>query len=262
MALTKVTQHSLGNSAVTTAKLGTAPFGFANSSANVVFMAANGSVGIGTNTPSYKVHAQSTSVDVAYAFTDTATSTSAVGYNGSGSTNGVGAPAGTMYMSSYNSVPIVFGNGNTERMRIDASGRVTTPYQPAVVAAVTSNKTIGSGTPLQFDSIVLNRNSAITVSATNSRFAAPIAGYYVVSFSFFCSGTNDSAVDLRVNGSNFYRIGHNIGGLTGTASNLGGSAVVIFNLSAGDYIDIAGSGTKTILGASPVHSVFSMYLLG
>ena len=56
MALTKVTQHSLGNSAVTTAKLGTAPFGFANSSANVVYMAANGNVGIGTSTPSSKLH--------------------------------------------------------------------------------------------------------------------------------------------------------------------------------------------------------------
>lgn len=51
MALTKVTQHSLGNSAVTTAKLGTAPFGFANSSANVVYMAANGNIGIGNSTP-------------------------------------------------------------------------------------------------------------------------------------------------------------------------------------------------------------------
>ena len=51
MALTKVTQHSLGNSAVTSAKLGTAPFGFANSSANIVYMAANGNVGIGNSTP-------------------------------------------------------------------------------------------------------------------------------------------------------------------------------------------------------------------
>lgn len=56
MALTKVTQHSLGNSAVTTAKLGTAPFGFANSSANVVYMAANGNVGIGTSAPSILMH--------------------------------------------------------------------------------------------------------------------------------------------------------------------------------------------------------------
>ena len=55
MALTKVTQHSLGNSAVTTAKLGTAPFGFANSSANVVYMAANGNVGIGTTSPAAKL---------------------------------------------------------------------------------------------------------------------------------------------------------------------------------------------------------------
>ena len=63
MALTKVTQHSLGNSAVTTAKLGTAPFGFANSSANVVYMAANGNVGIGTSTPGFKIEVKDTSTN-------------------------------------------------------------------------------------------------------------------------------------------------------------------------------------------------------
>ena len=64
MALTKVTQHSLGNSAVTTAKLGTAPFGFANSSANVVYMAANGNVGIGTSTPGYRLQIKGESVGI------------------------------------------------------------------------------------------------------------------------------------------------------------------------------------------------------
>lgn len=52
MPLTKVSQHSLGNSAVTTAKLNlTAPLGIANSTANVIFMAANGNIGVGTSTP-------------------------------------------------------------------------------------------------------------------------------------------------------------------------------------------------------------------
>lgn len=155
-------------------------------------------------------------------------------------------------------------NNGTTGLSIDASQRITTPYQPALVATVTSSKTIGFGTSLQFDSIVLNRNNAFTVSISNSRFAVPITGYYVFSFSYFLGGggSNDSAVDVNVNGSTLYRIGANIGGVTGTASNLGGGNMIVLSLSAGQYIEIFGSGTKTILGTSPVHSVMSLYLLG
>ena len=154
-------------------------------------------------------------------------------------------------------------NNGTTGISIDASQRITTPYQPALVATVTSSKTISAGTNLQFDSIVINRNSAFTVSISNSRFAVPITGYYVFSFSWFLgAASNDSAVNVKVNGSQLYRIGANIGGVTGTASNLGGGSVIILSLSANDYIEIDGSGSKTILGASPVHSVMSLYLLG
>ena len=56
MALTKITSAVLGNSAVTTAKLNlTTPLGIANSSANVLYMAANGNVGVGISTPGTKI---------------------------------------------------------------------------------------------------------------------------------------------------------------------------------------------------------------
>jgi hypothetical protein len=154
-------------------------------------------------------------------------------------------------------------NNGVTGISIDASQRITMPLQPAVVAIVTSNKSINTGTNLQFDSISLNRNSAITVSLSNSRFAVPITGYYVFSFSYFLgAASNDSAVNVKVNGSNLYRIGANIGGVTGTAGNLGSGSMIVLSLSANDYIEIDGSGSKTILGASPVHSVLSLYLLG
>lgn len=51
MALTKITSTNIGANAVTTSAVNlTAPLGFANSSANVVYMAANGSIGIGIST--------------------------------------------------------------------------------------------------------------------------------------------------------------------------------------------------------------------
>lgn len=49
MALTKVTQHSLGNSAVTTAKINlTTPLGIANNTSNTLYIQSNGRIGVGT----------------------------------------------------------------------------------------------------------------------------------------------------------------------------------------------------------------------
>lgn len=172
--------------------------------------------------------------------------------------------AGSSFADDYkNAAQHIWQTSGTERMRIDSSGRVTTPYQPALVAVVTSSKTINSSTNLSFDSISLNRGSQIAVSISNSRFTVPIAGYYKVDLSWFLvSSGNDSAVDLKVNGSTLYRIGSNIGGVSGTAAYLGSSGGAILNLAANDYIEICGSGTKTILGSSPVHSLMCMSLIG
>jgi hypothetical protein len=228
----------------------TATFGTA------VYSVANGNIGIGTNTPGYKVHALSASVDVAYAFTDTATSTSAVGYNGSGSTNGVGAPAGTMYMSSYNSVPIVFGNGNTERMRIDTAGRVTMPYQPAFWVAK-NNGTAATNTDIVWNDVKANRASGYNVS--NGRFTAPIAGYYFFSATGINVGTSNVLIELllMLNGTNVssgrgYYSGGTVGGATVTN---------LVNMAAGDYVTIQPSVT-TMYGSESRCAFFSGYLIG
>jgi hypothetical protein len=131
---------------------------------------------------------------------------------------------------------------------VDTSGRVTTPYQPALVATVTSNKAVSFSTSLAFDSIALNRGNHVSVSLSNSRFTVSSGGYYKIDlFWFLTASGNDSALDIKVNGSTSYRVGMNISGLSGTASNLGSGAGVILNLAANDYIEIFGSGSKTIL---------------
>ena len=80
---------------------------------------------IGTTSASYgKLVISGASADVAMQIADTASTTAGIGFNGSGSTNGVGAPTGTLYFGQYNGFPMVFTTNNAERMRIDSSGNV------------------------------------------------------------------------------------------------------------------------------------------
>jgi hypothetical protein len=78
---------------------------------------------IGTTSASYgKLVISGASADVAMQIADTASTTAGIGFNGSGSTNGVGAPTGTLYFGQYNGFPMVFTTNNAERVRIDSSG--------------------------------------------------------------------------------------------------------------------------------------------
>jgi hypothetical protein len=80
---------------------------------------------IGTTSASYgKLVISGASADVAMQIADTASTTAGIGFNGSGSTNGVGAPTGTLYFGQYNGFPMVFTTNNAERMRINSSGNV------------------------------------------------------------------------------------------------------------------------------------------
>jgi hypothetical protein len=94
---------------------------------------SSGNVGIGTNSPSYKLQVSGAGTTTAFAST-TDTSGVAVGrfrasYTGGGGgvTSAVDLRAGDGYgyLLAENNVPMLFGTNNTERMRITASGGVS-----------------------------------------------------------------------------------------------------------------------------------------
>jgi len=95
---------------------------------------------------------------------------------------------------------LVFGvdgsNGDTERMRIDATGAVTMPLQPAFEvkpASKQSNIAINSQLTIVFGTEVFDQNADF---ASNT-FTAPVAGKYQFNFSLFLS-TIDSAAAYYV----------------------------------------------------------------
>jgi hypothetical protein len=134
---------------------------------------SSGRVLIGTTSASYgKLVIAGTTADVAMQINDTTYTTAGIGFNGSGSTNGVGAPTQTLYFGQYNSYPIVFTTGNAERMRIDSSGNLLV----GTTATVSSAKFIASGSVGDSVSRMINSNASPSGLLINYSGATPNGG--------------------------------------------------------------------------------------
>jgi hypothetical protein len=148
-------------------------------------------------------------------------------------------------------------SATAERMRIDSSGRVTMPYQPAF-RAFTGTVFTGS-TVVVFDTTQFNTGNHYSTST--GRFTAPIAGRYFFTFYILSAAgyTGSFWGGIRRNGTSiaFAEIDW-----PGNFRTIATSTVV--ELAAGDYIDVllaqgsnyAGGGTYGEWNA------FSGYLIG
>jgi hypothetical protein len=148
----------------------------------------------------------------------------------------------------------------TERMRIDSSGRVTMPSQPAFQVIASGSITSISGvTKITFPSVTTNIGSSF--STTTSRFTAPVAGTYFLTGIVTCAtegSANYVGVIFYKNGSNFTQ--SYSGKASGQYSHIQNSIVV--TLSANDYIEMytdTNSGSIVIEGG---RTYFMGYLLG
>jgi len=150
-----------------------------------------------------------------------------------------------------------FVTGTTERMRIDSSGRVTMPFQPAFHAQRDTAYN-ANGTVVVFPDVSVNIGSGY--NSSNGRFTAPVAGTYIILVSFFTNITN-APIDFRitVNGS---AVGGNA--TTGTTSVARDChAYIIRTVSANDYIEVISQGFgMNIPGGLGIFQTFSGHLIG
>jgi hypothetical protein len=150
---------------------------------------------------------------------------------------------------------IQFGTGGTERMRIDASGIVTRPYQPAFYAynPGTGNVTETNLYDFPFNTTAYNIGSCYNTST--NRFVAPVAGVYHFSFNLFNNG-GTGRIAFKYNGTSYNNHQMDCSTTTGPITE---SCTMYLNAS--DYVTVGDwqsiSGKVIYMG----HSFFSGFLV-
>ena len=129
----------------------------------------------------------------------------------------------------------------TERMKIDSSGRVTTPSQPCSMYASLSNSSTNGATDSTETLVFHNakRDEGSHYNNSNGRFTAPVAGTYLVGHNCLIdnnAGDVARSADLQKNGSGYVTLWYDESGGDNDYHGVSGTAII--ELAANDYISI------------------------
>jgi hypothetical protein len=206
----------------------------------------SGNVGIGTSTPDTTLHLQTpsgTKSEINFA------QTAVTNYR-------IGVPASTD--------ALVFTYGaSTERMRIDSSGIITTPYQPAFLANATGQ-----------DNIPISANTTVTFGAerfdqggnfASSTFTAPVTGAYQLNVNIYAQSIDSAAdyvqISLKTTLREYYYI-FSTTSLDQDAAYMSFPISVLANMDEGDtaHVEVQLNNTGTAQMDINAVSSFSGYL--
>jgi len=161
------------------------------------------------------------------------------------------------FLLNNSNAALLFGTNGTERMRIDSSGYVTMPYQPAFHAVRNAGNVSSTGI---FICNAVTYNDGSNYNSSTGRFTAPVAGRYQLNFFVLSQSGNSFDFFIRVNGSLYP--GMDIRCNTATSGNFTLSCSVVLKLSANDIVDPFISSYVS----GPIYGLglngFSMYFLG
>lgn len=148
-----------------------------------------------------------------------------------------------------------FRTSSTERMSIDASGRVTMPNQPRFLAARSGNLAMTGGASIVFNNAVYNVGS--NYNAANGLFTAPVAGNYMFEVGSYQS-TAVRQLWFNINGTRERSFG-----LDNTSSNNVTSTGFVY-LNQNDNIGVTAwsDGAATTIYDNYYHTYFRGFLVG
>ena len=212
------------NGGNTSLSVGTSDAGSFVSRMNIT---STGSVGIGTSSP---VANTPLTLQAGSGYTDTLWLKS-VGTNIDSRINIAPTGTGLAQVNNTNGTPIAFQISGTERMRIDAAGRVTMPYQPAFYARRTAGSVTGPATVV-FNDAQLNVGGHY--NAGTGTFTVPIAGVYEFHVSLLTNGgATRCQSDIQVNG-----LGRTILEQSAGYGYQQGSMTLMLSLAANDFVTV------------------------
>ena len=143
-------------------------------------------------------------------------------------------------LQTTGSVPLIFGTADIERMRIDAAGRVTKPNQPSFM--VYGGWSYQSSTNIWQGFATVDHNIGSHWNNSIGRFTAPVAGRYMIYATAHHSAANTYHLwaflkNGSLGGGNWVQSWDATGGANTT------SKTQVWNLAAGDYLEVASNGT-------------------
>ena len=153
-------------------------------------MSAGGNVGIGTSSPSAPLQVAGTTNGLQSVFGLDSSGLKISTFQKTGNDAGVILDA----QESSNGT-LTFATTGSERMRIDSSGAVTKPSQPAflvTLASKQSNVAVNSAVTVDFDTEIFDQNADFNLGANT--FTAPVTGRYQLNLSLYTNEI-DSAAD-------------------------------------------------------------------
>jgi hypothetical protein len=249
MPIQKITSGVIESSQTLTTPTITSPTisGNTNFDSGTLFVdATNNRVGVGTSNPSRPLDVLG-SARLSFSGGDNYVEfESASNYVGRNS-------AGNLAINVSGGQNIISSIGGSEAMRIDPSGRVTTPLQPSFVASRSAAYTYTDASVLVYDTA--SKNIGGSYNTSNGLFTAPVAGVY----SFMVSVWGSTPI------SQIWWVINSARGVSVSVSGdsiLIGSAIVYLN--ANDTIGFAAfANTPTFtINASALHSYFAGILIG
>jgi len=216
----------------------------------LVVDAGNNRVGVGTASPQSPLHLHETT------YPEIRLTNSTTGSTGSDGVNiQVAGTTQHLYIWNNENAATILGTNNTERLRIDSSGRVTMPSQPSFEAYRTVGNITTSNTTIVFNGT--RHNIGNHYNTSTGYFTAPVAGTYIFTTQAFTNGSSSGIVDIQVNGSSRVRMEADT-----NVSYRSMFASGIFSLSVNDVVRIWCISQPIHYNTSGLYSNFCGYLLG